>query len=141
MATILGLSQDYSSPPCWHAYQVTPGSSELTGTVDIALETIPQGTVISDVKCVVITAEAGATASALDIEVGAVTLLDCGADNLGSVGYQAADDGSSTDSISGANAVLLSADGALNCEITYTGTATTAPVFQVWVLAGRLEEP
>lgn len=141
MATIKGLNQDYTSPPSWKCYRITPGSSELTGTVDIALDTIPQGTTIMDVGALTVTAEAGATSSALDIEVGAATLLDCGADNLGSASARKAFDGTATEAIAASNVVLISADAVLNCEITYVGTATVAPVFEVWVLAGRLSEP
>lgn len=137
MATIVGLNQDFDRPFAWHVYTVTPGSSELTGTVDIALDTIPAGTVILDCKVVVTTAEAGATSSALDVEVGAATLLDTGADSLGATGVFGVNDGSSTGGVPASNAALASADAALNCEITYVGTATTAPVFHVAVLAGR----
>lgn len=137
MATIKGLNQDFARPFEWHVYTVTPGSDELTSTVDIPLDTIPQGTVIVDVKVVTTVAEAGATSSALDVEVGAVTLLDCGADSLGSVGVQSANDGASTPAIPASNTALISADSVLNCEIAYSGTATTAPTFHVCILAGR----
>ena len=135
MATIIGSNQSVERPFEWHSWSVTPDSDELTGTVDIALDTLPQGTVILDCIVAVLVAEAGATTSALDVEVGAADLYDTGADSLGAVGaFKAATAGG----VAACNALLLAAATAVSCEITYSGTATTAPTFVVSILCGRV---
>lgn len=136
MAEIIGLNQHTDRPFAWHAWKVTPGASELTGTVDIALDTLPQDTVILDCRVVVLTPEAGATASALDVEVGAVDLYDTGADSLGTVSQYIAP---TAGNIATINALLDAAEQIVNCEITYSGTATTAPIFIVSILCGRVD--
>lgn len=140
MASIDGLGKEWVLPFEKHAFRVTPTlATELTGTVDIALETIPQGTVITGCTVSVVSAEAGATSSALDVEVAGLDLLDCGADSLGATGRQSMDDGSSTTLVSAINTALLSASYPLNCEITYVGTATTAPTFVIEITGGRFD--
>lgn len=137
MAIIQGLNQHTDKPFGWHSWKVTPTETdELTGTVDIALDTLPEDTVILDCRVNVLTGDTSATSSALDVEIGAVELYDTGADSLGVGATFIAPTASG---ITAANAVLDASSAEVNCEITYVGTATVGPTFIVSILCGRVD--
>ena len=142
MATITGLNPHVERPFGPKAWKVEwdLAVDGATGTVDIPIDTLPLGTVIYNCTVLVTTAEAGATSSALDVEVGANNLLDPAADALGAVSRHSGDDGTTvlTD-LTTINTALASAAAVLNAEITIVGTATTAAVFYVIVDCGRIE--
>ena len=137
MAKITGVNQEWDAPYAWHVYKVEMDLADdgATGTVDVAIDTIPIGSEVLDCKVIVTTAEAGATSSALDVEVGAATLYDTGADSLGTLTAYIAPTAAE---ILASSAVSRVTGGALNCEVTIVGTMTTAPVFTLAVLGGRV---
>lgn len=141
MATISGGGDvlEVTRLPQIHVFEVAMSLTDdgATGTIDIPLCTLPKGTRITDVVVEVMTAEAGATSAALDIEVGAIDLLDCGADSLGTVNRKSASVPGGTYNGIGANTALSAAASLLNCEVTIVGTATTAPVFYIFLTAYR----
>lgn len=123
----------------WKTWRVTPGT--LTGVTDVTVATLPAGTVILGGAIAVVVAEAGATTSTVDIEIGATgagdtTLIAGGSDfggDLGSIVTTTTDANLET-----VNAVSLGgSDLVVNAEVTYSGTATTAPTFEVHLLCGR----
>lgn len=126
-------------PYGWKTWRVTPEA--LTGVTDITVATLPAGTTILAGRIVVIRADVGATASAVDIEVGATgvgdtTLMTGGADFLGTLGNT--ESVTSDANLTTVNAVSLGgAPLVVNAEVTYTDTATTAPIFEVHLLCGR----
>lgn len=127
----------------WKTWYVTPGT--LTGTTDVSIVTLPAGTIIFDAKMVVAAADVAATTSAADLEIGATgagdtEVLDGGADFGGTIG--AAESGAShpalDTALSTVNAVSLGGAAlVVNLEVTYGGTATTAPTYAVSLLCGR----
>lgn len=136
MADIVkGANQHWDAPPKWHYYEVTMETA--TGAdVNVALDTIPRYTVIMDCRVYVSRIEAGATSSALDVEVGVLTLYDTGADSLGA--STAMFIAPTVAELAGVNGLLQTAGQTLNCEIAYSGTASQTPIFTVGVLGGRV---
>lgn len=126
-------------PFCWRTWRVTPET--LTGVTDVTVATLPAGTVILGGRIAVITGDVGATASAVDLEIGATgagdtTLMTGGADFLGTTGNT--ESAAADADLSTVNAVSLGgSDLVVNAEVTYSGTATSAPVFEVSLLVGR----
>lgn len=126
----------------WKTYEVE--DQNLTGTgADDTIVTLPAGTVILNAALVTTRAEAGATSSTVNIEVGATgagdtALITGGADNLGTIG-------TTENTVTEANLTTINAvslggsDLVVNATITYVGTATTAPKYQLHLLCGRNE--
>lgn len=120
----------------WKTWRVTPET--LTGTTDVTVATLPAGTTILDAKLVSIVA-GNATATAVDIEIGAT-----GAGDTTLVGGLNGQDAGAVENtvteanLSTVNGVSLGGSPlVVNAEIAYTGTATTAPQFEVHLLCGR----
>lgn len=136
---VFPTSPHIDRPFGWKTWRVTPGT--LTGTTDVTVATLPADTVILDAKMAVVVAEAGATTSTVDIEIGATgvgdtTLLTGGADWSGTLGN--VESAASDANLATINAVSLGgSDLVVNAEIAYSGTATTAPTFEVSILCGR----
>lgn len=123
----------------WKTWRVTPGT--LTGTVDVPVATLPDGTTILDAKMVVIQAEAGATSTDVDVEVGATgagdtALLNGAADFAGTLG--AVENTVTEGNLGTINAVSLGgSDLVVNAQFTFVGTATTEPIVEIHILCGR----
>jgi len=136
---IVPASPDIARPFGWHTFYVTPGT--LTGTTDVTVVTLPAGTIIFDAKMVVAAADVAATTSAADLEIGATgagdtEVLDGGADFGGAIG--AVESAASDAALTTVNAVSLGGSAlVVNLEVTYAGTATTAPTYAVSLLCGR----
>ncbi len=136
---ITPASPHIDRPFGWRTYYVTPGT--LTGVTDVTVDTIPAGTVILDAKMAVVAADVGATSSAGDLEIGATgagdtEVLDGGADFGGTIG--AVESAASDAALGTVNAVSLGGAAlVVNLEVTYAGTATTAPTYAVSILCGR----
>jgi len=126
----------------WKTYEVE--DQNLTGSgVDDTIVTLPAGTVILDAALVTTRASAGDGGAQVTIEVGATgagdtALLTGGADNLGTIGTT--ENTVTEGNLTTINAVSLGgSDLVVNATITYTGTATTAPKYQLHLLCGRNE--
>lgn len=130
-------------PAQWTKVRYQP--TTLTGTVDDIFYTLPAYSQLLDMRVVTVQAEAGATTSTLDIEgggaLGQTTALITGAsDNGGTLGLSSEKASiaawkTSTDAI---NLVTMAGTAVkLNCELTFSGTATTAPIFDIWILIGK----
>ena len=125
----------------WKTWRVTPEA--LTGVTDVTVATLPADTVVLGGRIVCISGDVGATASTVDVEIGTTgagdtELMSGGADFLGTAG---ATESAFTDanlSVINANS-LGGSDLVVNAEVTYSGTATSAPVFEVSLLCGRNE--
>ncbi len=141
MADVINPASPHIDRPFqWQTWEVTPGT--LTGVTDVTVVTLPAGTLVTGAKLVTTAADVGATTSTADIEIGATgagdtTVLTGGSDIGGVIGgtnvtYTAAN-------LSTINAVSLGGSAlVVNLEVTYAGTATTAPTFAVMLKVGRL---
>lgn len=139
MGDVISPTPSVEMPFAWKTWRVTP--SVLTGTTDVTVATLPAGTTINGVSMTVVAAEVGATSTAADLEIGATgagdtELCDGGADFGGALGAQAQT--YTTANLTTINAVSLGgSDLVVNLEVTYVGTATTAPTYLVHLLCGR----
>lgn len=134
------LGNPHSDRPfIWRGWRFSPGA--VTGEVNITIATLPAGTIILDAAAVVVQAEAGATSSVLDVEVGATgigdtNLLTGPADFGGAIG--AVENTVTEANLTTINAVSLGGSPlVVNAEIIFVGTATTRPVYELYLLAGR----
>jgi hypothetical protein len=141
---IIGATPHIDRPFGEKTYYVTPAL--LTGVVDVTVDTLPAGTIILGAKMVVVAPDVAATSSAADLEIGATgagdtTLLDGGADFGGAIGKTVGYTTEVTDAnLTTINAVSLGGSPlVVNLEISYVGTATTAPTYAVTITCGRNE--
>ena len=140
MAFVSMKTPHSDQPFGWKACEVETSLTEdgATGTYDVELFTLPQGTVVLSGQVVCTQAEAGATTTTVDIEAGqgGSNVLAGASDNLGTLfGAEAA----TSAELIALNTALASGPVTLNAEVTISGTATTAPNFIVAFECGRAQ--
>lgn len=140
MAFVSMKTPHSDQPFGWKVCEVETSLTDdgATGTYDVELFTIPQGTIVLSGQVVCTQAEAGATSATVDIEngVGGSNILPGTTDNLG-VLFGA--ESLSASEVQGLNIILQSSDVTFNAEVTISGTATTAPNFIFAIEAGRAQ--
>lgn len=118
----------------------------LTGTVDEVIATLPAGTLLLGAFMVCVRGDTGATSTTVDIEIGPtgagdVATLTGASDNGGTAGLTTdfATIAAKKTALDGINAISLGGSALkVNVECTFVGTATVAPIMEVYLLAGRL---
>lgn len=126
----------------WKVFKVEP-TSTAAATYDDTITTLPKGTIILDAHLYVARAEAGATSSAVDIEIGATgagdtTLLTA---DTGTIGVR---DSLALDTVAALTTINTvgeagTSDLVVNAEYAVVGTVTTTPIYYLCILCGRAE--
>lgn len=139
--TKLHANQFVDRTPKMFAYEFTPELTTAVADAEIKLDGFPANTIVGDIWVDTITAEAGATSSKLDVAfahneaatAGTGEVFTGTADNGGALGR---DYGTITVTPTGANA---GEDLALFTRYTQVGTASTQPVYRIFVELFRTE--
>lgn len=126
-------------PYGYQVWRFEPGT--LTGTVDMTVATLPAGTIILDAALVCVRGDTGATTTTIDVEIGATgagdtSILTGASDNAGAAGT--VENTVTEANLTTINGVSLGGSAlVVNAEITFSGTATVAPLMELHLLCGR----